>query len=435
MDKLKDNFIADNYKNKNSLLIKFSVLFVFLFIPTITYLVILSINPSLKYYFNNLNVVEENFGKNVIAYKWEIEIFAWLSISFLIIGIIMSLFLILFLKSKLNSLYKLIYIICIASFAVIAIVFIAISEYSYSKFYNLFEFLYQDENIDLFKNENIKSMQNVFRDMYKGDNGNSYNYKWSTDTLTWWLAIFKIIAVILCFNIWLKNNTNKIFTIENAYRNINKSKIKYFINKFSLNTRKNILFWLIIATTLVFIAPLIYIINISLLSSKMSSMLNWTFIIPDLYKSISGDTVTKIEGSYFSIKFLPIIVSGFLISNILISSIAYIQNWRSSKKTFAVEFTILIVEILSVLIIIAYSTHEAQRLTGLWNNEKITISPKAYDSKYLEKIYGSWYSPTTIYQNPWMSGLKYVSQTVISLSFLATIYIILGIRFKKTKEK
>ncbi|AUB32138.1 hypothetical protein [Spiroplasma floricola] len=435
MEKLQDNFAVDNYKNKNSLLIKFSVLFVFLFIPTITYLVILNINPSLKYYFANLNVVENNFGKNVIAHKWEIEIFAWLSLSFLIIGLIMTFFLILFLKSKVNSLYKLIYIIFIASFSVIAIVFIAISEYSYSKFYNLFEFLSQDENADLFKNEDIKNMQDVFMDMYKGENGNSYKYKWSTDTLTWWLAIFKIIAVILCFNVWLKHNKTKIFTIENTYGNINRSITKDFLNKFSLNTRKNIQFWLIIATTLVFITPLIYIINMSLLSSKMNSMLNWTFIIPDLYKSVSTDSVINIEGSYFSIKFLPIIVSGFLISNILISSIAYIQNWKSSKKTFAVEFAILLVEILSILIIIAYSTHEVQRLTNLWNKELIQINPNAYESKYLESVYGSWYSPQSIYPSPWMSGLKYISQTVISLSFLATIYIILGVRFKKIKEK
>ncbi|AUM63019.1 hypothetical protein [Spiroplasma monobiae] len=430
MNKIENNFIAENYKNKNALMIKFSVIFTVLLIPVVTYLVILNINPSLKYYLDNYEGIKDAFGVNVLASTFEITFLSWMSLSLFVIGFSMIVFLKPFLNSKLNNNYKLSYIITIAAFAVFAVVIEAISEYGYSRFYNLFEFLVQEEISSNFSGS-LESMKEHFKEMYS----NGFKYKWSTDTLTWWFAIFKIIAVILCFNIWLKNDNNKKIIIEQPSRSLSQSKIKDFINKFSLNSRKNILFWLIVGTTLVFITPLVFIINMCLINSQMNSLLNWTFIISDLYKTLENGDVSNItKGSYFAIKFLPVIVSGFLIANILISSVAYIQNWRTSNKTFAFEFSVLLIEILCVLIVIAYSAHESQRLTDMWNSGKISFSSEILESKYLIKTYGSlkWQSDTVT--EPWMSGLKYISQTIISLSFLATIYVILGVKFKKINE-
>ncbi|WP_338984995.1 hypothetical protein [Spiroplasma endosymbiont of Diplazon laetatorius] len=441
MDKLKEDFLIDEYKNKKLLTFKMLILFAILIVPVVTYLVIININTSLEYYFNNISVVKEYFGKNVVASKFEIIFFAWGSISLFVIGILMIAFLNLFVSLKINKVYKNVYIISIAALAVLSIVFVSISEYSYSKFYNLFEFLSQQGIKDkkLFEgNEEIQKMIDEFTKMYSPEEGRSFKYKWSTDTLTWWLAIFKIILVILTFNIMLKKSKENKTIVESPSRSISGSKVKEFINKFSLNSRKNILFWLIIGTTIVFITPLVYIINMSIFNTQMNVMLSWTFIIKDLYKSIPEvselATSSANNGSYFVIKFLPIIVSGFLISNILISTVAYIQNWKSSKSTFAVEFLILLIEILFVLIIIAYSAHEAQKITHLWNSGEIKISSEAFEFEYLKSTYGHWDINNGI-PEPWMSGFKYISQTVISLSFLATIYIILGVKFKKLNEK
>ncbi|QHX37045.1 hypothetical protein [Spiroplasma sp. BIUS-1] len=428
MDKIQDIFAVDKFKNKKQLLTKTLIVFALLFIPTITYLVILSINPSLKHYFDNISVVKDNFGKNVISNEFVMYFFAWGSFSFLVVGTIMTSFLILVLKSKTKDLYKLSYIILIAFFAVSSIVLSAISEHSYTKFYNLFEFLAQGKVSSNIKE--ISDMSNFFSEMY-GDK----KYKWSSDTLLWWLTILKIIVVILCFNIWLKNNNQKsLLSNDVVSRNLNQSKVKDFLNKFSLTSRKNILFWLIIGTSLVFVAPLVYIINMSLHGTQMNTMLNWTFIVSDLYKPMSGESIATVSNSsYFAIKILPIIVSGFLIANILISSVAYIQNWKSSRRTFAIEFYILLLEIMLVLIVIAYSAHEAQRITNLWNTNAIGINNEALSNTYLQSVYGNFKAGNTI-PEPWVSGLKYISQTVISLSFLATIYTILGVKFKKINE-
>ncbi|ALD66879.1 hypothetical protein [Spiroplasma cantharicola] len=432
-----DKFKIDNFKVSNKLMFKFLLLFLILSIQAVTFLVIININYSLKYYLNNLDVVKENFGKNLFVNKFEIEVLMWISMSFLLVGFLSIGFLNLFLKSKFSNYYKVLYIMVIAIFAVLSIVFEAISEYSYSKFYNLFDFLSQKDNT-IFESESVKKMQEVFYNMSIKNSGNKY--KWASDSITWWLAVIKIIAVIFSFTIWFKGpQSNKLKITGYNFKESQGSKFNALVKKFSLNNSKNISFWLIIATALVFLPPLAYIVNMSIFSTKMNSMLNWTFIVKDLYKSVSYNGISieeiNLENSYFAIKFLPIIISGFLMASIFIFITAYVKNWNTSKSTFTFQFIILLVEILSVLVAITYSSHEAQRITNLWNNGTFEISPIALKYSYLKETYGFPFDKNNQISEPWMSGLKYISQTIISLSFLSTIYTILFIKYKKLQKK
>ncbi|AGR42512.1 hypothetical protein [Spiroplasma diminutum] len=430
MNKSLDNFVIEKFKNSAKLIRRFTIVFLLLLIPTVTYIVIININKALDYYFDNIDIIKENFGRNVIVSYSSIMINSWVSLSLIISALIMIAFLGLILKAKISDFKKISYIVIIGFLAILSIVLIAVSEFSYSRFYYLYDFLINnDEGLKLENDDAIEKLRLGFIEIYgKGIT----KFKWSNDSLTWWLAILKIIFVILFFSIWLRNNknNNQILTVS---KSINRSGIKELISKFSLNDTKNILFWLIIGTTLVFITPLIYIINMSVFNSKMGSMLNWTFIVTDLYKNIDTLSSETIKSSYFVIKFLPIIVSGFLISNILISIVAYVQNWNRSKYSFAMQYILLLVEIIFVLIVIAYSSHEAQKITNYWNQGTITIPKIALESKYLKEVYGFPFINNEM-PDPWLSGLKYISQTIISISFLATIYIILGVKFKKVSN-
>ncbi|WP_339030043.1 hypothetical protein [Spiroplasma endosymbiont of Cantharis nigra] len=436
MENNRDKFKIDKFKVNNNLVFKFLLLFLILSIQAITFLVIININNSLKYYLNHLDVVKTNFGKNLVVSQFEIETLMWVSISFLIIGFILIGFLKLFLRQQFSNYYKALYIMIIAMFAVLSIVLEAISEYSYSKFYNLFDFLSQKDN-SIFESEAIKEMQEVFYSMSIKNTGNKY--KWASDSTTWWLAVIKIIAVILFLTIWFKNQQyNKVAIKRSNFKENSGSKFKELVKKFSLNNSKNISFWLIIATALVFLPPLAYIINMTIFGTKMNSMLNWTFIVKDLYKSVTYNGISieemNITNSYFAIKFLPIIISSFLMASIFIFITAYIKNWNTSKSTFTFQFIILLIEILSVLVAITYSSHQAQKITNLWNNGTFKVNPKALSFNYLKNTYGFPFDNNNLISEPWMSGLKYISQTIISLSFLSTIYTILFIKYKKIQN-
>ncbi|WP_342258780.1 hypothetical protein [Spiroplasma endosymbiont of Dioctria linearis] len=436
MENNRDKFKIDKFKVNNNLVFKFLLLFLILSIQSITFLIIININESLNYYLNHLDVVKNNFGKNLVVSQFEIEILMWVSISFLIIGFILIGFLKLFLKQQFSNYYKALYIMIIAMFAVLSIVLEAISEYSYSKFYNLFDFLSQKDN-SIFESEAIKEMQDVFYNMSIKSTGNKY--KWASDSTTWWLAVIKIIAVILFLTIWFKNQQyNKVAIKRSNFKENSGSKFKELVKKFSLNNSKNISFWLIIATALVFLPPLAYIINMTIFGTKMNSMLNWTFIVKDLYKSVTYNGISieevNITNSYFAIKFLPIIISGFLMASIFIFITAYVKDWNTSKSTFTFQFIILLIEILSVLVAITYSSHESQRITNLWNNGTFKVNPNALSFNYLKNTYGFPFDSDNLISEPWMSGLKYISQTIISLSFLSTIYTILFIKYKKIQN-
>ncbi|AGR41642.1 hypothetical protein [Spiroplasma taiwanense] len=423
------------------------VIFLILITPTISFIIVYYMNPAINFYFNYFILIEKNFGPSVIVTKMSMLFFMWAAFAIFILTLIFIFLIPFIFGKKIKLTIKVAFTILITLLLILSIIFSSISEYNYSRFHVFYIFLAK-QNINKPFVEELFFLQKKFSEIYYSENGiNIIQYRWTSDTFTWWICIFKIMVIIIYFAILLNSlEIKKQEKIEatSIRKNLDQSKLSYFLNKLVINNSKNISAWLISATFLVFLPQLIFISIMSIFNSEINSLLNWSTIAPDLIKSqdVNLSSLTNSNVSNFIIKSLPIIISGFLMGTICIFFLVYTKGWNTNNLFFKLQFLIMFIEIILIISITTYSSNQIQHIVEIWNDNKIGIELNKYFAENneifltLKEMLGTTFiNSNNIVKNPWLSGLQYASQSIISISFILTVYIILGFKLLKINKK
>ncbi|AHI53365.1 hypothetical protein [Spiroplasma culicicola] len=413
----------------------FIVLFL-IFLPSLTFIMIFYINPNIKIYLNNFADIKLQFPNYFLPTKILFMSLIWSSVSFLIVGFIILSFYPFIIRNKIkHPLIKNFFTATTIATFLISLILMAFAQYNYSTFYTLYNFIGANNANMIFESD----FANEFAKNYQANQ----NYEWSSEALTWWISLIQILITMISFSVFNSNlSTDHIGQNEEinvnliSKKNIDQSKIALLLNKISINNDKNLIIWMLIVAIIIFMPQFAYVIALSIPSANISSLLNWTFIAPDLLDIAELSEISN-QGTYFAIANLPIIASSFLFGTISIFALIYIKGIQINKNFFILQFVLLLIEMLTIIAINTYSIYEINAITELWNENNIAkILNGKEDVQNLINIFGNdvWKDQNKI-NYLWLNGMQYVSQTVISTAFTVIVFTILGTKILKKFEK
>jgi len=456
---MKDTFISTRNLSKKILFKKSffaCCVFMLISVPSFTFIGIFYSNKNLLEYFENYQTIIKYFGDDVTPSENLMKTFLWTGFALLLFSILLLFFMpFIVLNKRINLHVKASYFGILMLFIILSVFAFSVAEYYYSCFYDLFIFIAKSKNLDSIHSD-LKDLFKTFTASF-GD-GNGKKYQWTTTISTWWFNLFKVMVIIIFLSLFSNNvmNSNESKKTENLIQYIStrktgvgQSKLVNLLNKLTINNNRNISLWLIIASFLVFIPQLIYIISLSVTDGEILSLLNWTYILPSLVKSFKSfdsfnNLVSNTGSSFFMVAVLPIITTSFLMATMCIFIIFYIKGWKINKLFFISQFSILFIEIILVVVVNAYSVYKLNLLVDFWNTDLISqINDNSQQKETLE-AFRNIFGDSFLYDSKqikshinylWLPGNQFISQVVISTTFIFFTYIILITKIIKTNKK
>ncbi|AKX34672.1 hypothetical protein SLITO_v1c10610 [Spiroplasma litorale] len=420
---MKENFETCN-KIKKSTVFKMAFVFSLLLIPQFLFIAIMYLNESFSEYGKHYQVLESYFEDYFLPSHLLILLAAWVSTAVSFVAVIFIIFMRKILNRKISKKYKHIIIFALASIIVISFIINSISEYNYSRFHQMYSYL-SNSDLDI-KNKELKDLVDVFKTNYK----NNIIFGWTSDTMTWWLCLVKVIISIIYFSFLSNSLEHKKINKEYTKKNFEQEKISNILSNLSLNNKKNISLWILLSAIAVFIPHFIYVISISLHDTSLNSMLNWTFNGLQLLNK----TTAFQSSSQFAIKSLPIVISGFMIATMSVISVIYIKKEEINYRFLLIQFIILFIEVILLISINTYSMHKLNEIYNYWKEND--YSKMVSSNSYLSNILGdSFLNEDGSVKDFFLYGIKYVSHAIITFGLFITSYIIIGTKLLKNFKK
>lgn len=429
----------------NQLIFIFAILVIFS--PTILFLFIIFLNPNFSIYIKNYEYISSEFpGWPSPNYLWIIAS-SFIGLVLLIVAIIIVCFLNKMYNTRktsnygmviMNFSYLLIFLLAAISFA--------IAEYCYSKFNLLFGFL---SKINFsFISDNIKSIQ---QEIHTNTN-NEVVYNWTGGTITWWVLFVRVEVIVLGYiliqnltQINLDKHHGQSINNEVKKDNVGNNVIAKLYNKLFVSSEKCISIWLIITTTLILLPQFVFVIRLSTNGDRIKSILEWTFIVPSLTKNMPimneyNSTIQVQSINSFVVTELPIIFVAFSFATCLIFFAIFIKGWKYNKRIFLTQFILQIIEVVFTTIITTIAMWSLNNLVEQWNNSNtIDAIVKIKDDKVAGVLISLFGDPSKTLTHKvtymWLYGIEYISEVVITLAFISTIYPILGYKILKMNKK
>ncbi|ASP28732.1 hypothetical protein SCORR_v1c09600 [Spiroplasma corruscae] len=411
-------------KVKKASIFKMAFIFILLLIPSFLFISILIINDSFNQYRIYYDTLQDYFQSYDLPKYNTIITLVWFSIALYMFIILIIFFIPRILNKKISIKLKHLIIFIIALLLVICFIVFSVGEYNYSRFYQMYAFV---ANTDIYTDNNsLEKIVSIFKKNYS----NRLIYGWTTDTMTWWLCLIKVIITIIYFSFFSNKLEIRKQKINYVKKDFGQEKLSSALSKLTLNNKKNISFWILLSALAVFIPHFIYVVAISLTNSSLNSMLSWTFIGLELLnkKDLFDNT------SQFAIKSLPIIISGFMIATICVLSVLYIKKDAINYKFLMIQFIILFIEVILLIGVNFFSMHELNNIYNFWKSNDQSEIIKS--NNYLYQIYGSAFlnSDGTV-KDFFLYGIKYVSHGIITFSLFITSYIIIGTKLLKNYKE
>lgn len=409
--------------------IKMILLTIIILIPSLTFIVIFYINPNIKIYHQNYQVLKDYFSSNVAPSIMLIKLTMWLAFSVALVALVICGLTALFYHHKrLKKALKNVFVFVIIVLVLVAIVIFAVSQYFYSNFYNIFKFMVDYHQED----SQLEAIGQAFAKSF--DQGQQF--KWSGNVLTWWVCFAQIVAAtVVGYMFLIKLNPSRIdkeqeerIKVRLIKKSIGQSKFQGLVARISVNSIKTLSIWLMVVSILILLPQLSFIISISADDSMVGSVFDWTYKAPWFFKQENAELYNafannKISG--FVIIYLPIIVTGFLISSTIIFLLIYLKDLEINKNLFIAQFILLFVELVVVIIVNTVSIYQINQLITIWNSNdhhllklittfKNTAIFNTTIFKYADKGISDWF----------ISGNQYISLCIISIALTVCIYTI-----------
>ncbi|QEH62370.1 hypothetical protein SCHIN_v1c11770 [Spiroplasma chinense] len=414
--------------------IKACLIFAFIFIPSIAFIGIVYANPNFKLYVNNFSTFREVFDKSIVPSKNLIFTLIWVGLGLVLLALIIIIFTkqLLVLIDK-SIFWKNVHFVLIVTLLVCASICFAFAAYSYSLFYDLYVYLANVSQGDhVLDNEKMAQIAQKFSVNF----AKTKNFKWSDENLTWWVCLFQILMVIIYFSAFYSNLDRKqddeIESLASVKKNLDQSKVAKLIGRLSINNNKNVSIWLIISTMIVFIPQFIFVIKLSMQNSYIHSLLDWTFKAPYLLQVEDLNEFDRFKSLRFTVSHLPIIATGFLLATMCIFGLVYFKGIKATKGFFITQFVILFIELICVISVNTYVMYEINSIVKFWNDNGLIEKLSKYQDNFanIEDVRNNIFEQEVV-KYPWLRGQQYVSQVLISVTFVIVTYTILGSKMKK----
>ncbi|ATZ18488.1 hypothetical protein ESOMN_v1c01030 [Williamsoniiplasma somnilux] len=470
MNKLKFNFNFKNNLNwkikdanleiqrKNWALYKVSffsaLIFLVVLSPFYVFIYITQNNINLDFYLQNINILSEHLN---VPNNFQIIGLLWMSVGFIVLSLILILFLKPFvtMKNRTENM-RLIYVMTLTGSFTLSLLLGALSQYNYSQFEEFFK--YEALTTADTKVEWIKFISSYFT---KNWNDKIDIYNWQSNTIVWW-SMFMQLMVVFGITITVQNKIfskkdnqgiERYITYTLRSKNISANKtLKSFLRIFRVS-EKTMSGWLIIVAIFAILPQLIFTILLTVPTTNINSVLNWTYKINYLLQDYSTSPAINEaynnlmngtnNGSFFIVNSLPIIMTGVTISSTFFFVSALIRGNNSSDSIFAAQYFVLFLGLITLTSFSAYTKIEINKIAELWNSDNTASSWSNYLNVIQEGIKDDWKSIITLYplngiqgkfKLEWLSTNSTIAETIIELSFIIATFAIVGYESFKIKN-